>query len=186
MHIRHINVMCFVWMCLHSEFLIKINICQISHLFVGEDEQQSISELFLCQQFGQFTVRLHQPVSVTAVNHKHHRWETTDDPFQSYTLIMLTRAGRYISCDVHDIAYERDIASLVSDLRLCVLNAAPSENRWWRLTANQGAALLTRCACISHAIYRPALMLTVTVYFIMNKVTLKQIVTLCVQIVVFP
>ncbi len=26
---------------------------------------------------------------------------------------------------------------LVSDLRLCVLNAAPFENRWWRLTANQ-------------------------------------------------
>ncbi len=37
------------------------------------------------------------------------------------------------------LRYERDIASLVSDLRLCVLNAAPFENRWWRLTANQGA-----------------------------------------------
>ncbi len=34
------------------------------------------------------------------------------------------------------LRYERDIASLVSELRLCVLNAAPSENRWWRLTAN--------------------------------------------------
>ncbi len=33
------------------------------------------------------------------------------------------------------LRYERDIASL--DLRLCVLNAAPFENRWWRLTANQ-------------------------------------------------
>ncbi len=31
---------------------------------------------------------------------------------------------------------ERDIASLVSDLRLCVLNASPFENRWWRFTAN--------------------------------------------------
>ncbi len=28
------------------------------------------------------------------------------------------------------------IAYLVSDLRLCVLNAAPSENSWWRFTAN--------------------------------------------------
>ncbi len=85
--------MCFVWMSLHSDFLIKIKICQMSHLFVGEDEQQSISELFLRQQFGQFTVRLHQPVSVTAVNHKHHRWETTDGRFQSYShhsVIMLT------------------------------------------------------------------------------------------------
>ncbi len=36
------------------------------------------------------------------------------------------------------LRYERDIASLVSELRLCVLNAAPFENRWWRLTANQG------------------------------------------------
>ncbi len=37
------------------------------------------------------------------------------------------------------LRYERDIASLVSELRLCVLNAAPFENRWWRFTANQGA-----------------------------------------------
>ncbi len=34
---------------------------------------------------------------------------------------------------------ESDIASLVSDLRLGVLNAALFENRWWRFTANQGA-----------------------------------------------
>ncbi len=33
--------------------------------------------------------------------------------------------------------YERDFAWLVSELRLRVLNAAPSENRWWRFTANQ-------------------------------------------------
>ncbi len=36
------------------------------------------------------------------------------------------------------LRYERDIASLVSELRLRVLNAAPFENRLWRLTANQG------------------------------------------------
>ncbi len=42
---------------------------------------------------------------------------------------------RWIACD-----NERDIASLVSDLRLCVLNASPFENRWWRFTANQGAS----------------------------------------------
>ncbi len=40
---------------------------------------------------------------------------------------------RRFNCD-----NERDIASLVSDLRLCVLNASPFENRWWRFTANQG------------------------------------------------
>lgn len=56
-----------------------------SHLFVGKDEQQSISKFFLCQQFGQLTVRLHQPVSVTAVNHKHHRWDTKQMTSFSHT-----------------------------------------------------------------------------------------------------
>ncbi len=43
------------------------------------------------------------------------------------------------SCSNHRwIAFdnERDIASLVSNLWLCVLNAASSESRWWRFTAN--------------------------------------------------
>ncbi len=39
--------------------------------------------------------------------------------------------GCTIFCDS-----EREIAQLVSDLRLCVLNAAPYENSWWRFTAN--------------------------------------------------
>ncbi len=40
---------------------------------------------------------------------------------------------RWFICD-----NERNIALLVSDLRLCVLNAAPFESRWWRFTANHG------------------------------------------------
>ncbi len=39
---------------------------------------------------------------------------------------------------MNHLQYKRDIASLVSDLQLRVLNAAPFENRWWRFTANQG------------------------------------------------
>ncbi len=42
-----------------------------------------------------------------------------------------TQNRRWIACDS-----ERDIAKLVIDLQLCVLNPAPSENRWWRFTAN--------------------------------------------------
>ncbi len=38
---------------------------------------------------------------------------------------------RWIACDS-----EREIALLVSNLWLCVLNAALFENRWWRFTAN--------------------------------------------------
>ncbi len=38
----------------------------------------------------------------------------------------------------------------------CIKNGAPFENRWWRFTANT-AALLTRCTCILHEIYRPGL-----------------------------
>ncbi len=72
--------------------------------------------------------------------------------FWKKSLMLTNRAGRYIACDMltsdaislslwqmNRLRYERDIASLVSDLRLCVLNATPFENRWWRLTANQGA-----------------------------------------------
>ncbi len=59
-----------------------------------------------------------------------------------------SRAVHLIECDntqscVHNrrwisFDYEREIALLVSDLRLCVLTAAPSESRWWRFTANHG------------------------------------------------
>ncbi len=48
----------------------------------------------------------------------------------SYAICAQNR--RWIACDS-----EREIALLVSDLRLCVLNAAPFENNWWRFTANQ-------------------------------------------------
>lgn len=44
------------------------------YLFVGKDEQQGVPQLLLRQQFGELAVGLHQPVSVTAVDHKHHRW----------------------------------------------------------------------------------------------------------------
>ncbi len=67
-----------------------------------------------------------------------------------------SRAVQLIACDTHahlvrqatrdhvhnrmrficDI--ERDIAKLVSELQLCILSAAPFENRW-RFTANHGA-----------------------------------------------
>ncbi len=57
-----------------------------------------------------------------------------------------TQSRRSLTSDAISRSYRRrficdnesDIASLVSKLRLCVLNAAPFENRWWRLTANQG------------------------------------------------
>ncbi len=54
-----------------------------------------------------------------------------------------------------------DIASLVSDLRLCVLNAAPFENRWWRLTANlteHAAQLLVQALVVSRLDYCNALL----------------------------
>ncbi len=55
--------------------------------------------------------------------------------------------------------YESDIVSLVSDLRLRVLNAAPFENRWWRLTANQGTGFTDemRMHIAWDTVYRPAL-----------------------------
>ncbi len=47
---------------------------------------------------------------------------------------------------------------LVSDLRLCVLNAAPSENRWWRFTTNQGTGFTDEMRKhIAWDIYRPVL-----------------------------
>ncbi len=57
-----------------------------------------------------------------------------------------TRSCRSLTSDaislslsqMNRLRYERDIASLVRDLWLRVLNAAPFENSWWRLTANQG------------------------------------------------
>lgn len=55
--------------------LIKITCLFFSlhYLFICKDEQQGISQLLLCQQFGQLTVGLHESVPVAAVNHKHHR-----------------------------------------------------------------------------------------------------------------
>ncbi len=62
--------------------------------------------------------------------------------------LIWNRAGWYISCELRSLSCiivfiiaednERDIASLVCELRLCVLNATPFENRWWRFAANQG------------------------------------------------
>ncbi len=63
----------------------------------------------LCQQFIAFS---HVTGSKTMQYHVHNRM-------------------RFISDS------ERDFAWLVSELWLRVLNAAPSENRWWRFTANQ-------------------------------------------------
>lgn len=48
---------------------------QLQYLLVGEDEQQSVSELLLRQQLGQLAVSLHEAVSVAAVDHKHHGCE---------------------------------------------------------------------------------------------------------------
>ncbi len=36
--------------------------------------------------------------------------------------------------------YEHDISWLVSELRFCVLTAAPFENRWWLFTTNHGTS----------------------------------------------
>ncbi len=57
-----------------------------------------------------------------------------------------------IACD-----NEREI---VSDLRLCVLNAAPSETADGDLRLITELSLLTRCAWLLHAIYRAALLMT--------------------------
>ncbi len=48
------------------------------------------------------------------------------------------QARTYRVCNHRRIGfdYECNIAYLVSELQLCVLTAAPSENSWWRFTAN--------------------------------------------------
>ncbi len=53
---------------------------------------------------------------------------------------------RWIACDS-----EHYIAKLISDLRLCVLNANSSESRWWDFRLITEPSLLTRCAWLSHA-----------------------------------
>ncbi len=63
-------------------------------------------------------------------------------PLPSILDIFLARCSskkKHSLSQMNRLRYEHDIASLVSDLRFRVLNAAPFENRWWRLTANQGA-----------------------------------------------
>ncbi len=61
---------------------------------------------------------------------------------------------------------ERDIMKLVSELRLCVLTAAPSERSDGELVPITEPALLTRCAWESHAINCTALL----VYNLMSTV----------------
>ncbi len=63
-------------------------------------------------------VNLHHLFSNGAAFNTQSRSSLTSDAI-SRSLLQLNR-----------LRYECDIASLVSDLRLCVLNAAPFENRW--------------------------------------------------------
>ncbi len=93
-------------------------------------------------------VNLHHLFSDGAAFNTQSRRSLTSDAI-SHSLSQLNRL-RYC-----------DIASLVSDLRLCVLNAAPFENRWWRLTANlteHAAQLLVQALVVSRLDYCNALL----------------------------
>ncbi len=71
-----------------------------------------------------FVINLHQLFSNGAAFNTQSRRSLT-----SYAIH--AQNHRWTACDI-----ERDIAKLVSELRLCVLNAAPFENSWWRFINN--------------------------------------------------
>ncbi len=66
--------------------------------------------------------------------HLHHlflNWVAFNTQSCSSSYAIRAQNRRWIACDS-----EREIALLVSNLRLGVLNAAQFKNRWWRFTAN--------------------------------------------------
>ncbi len=64
---------------------------------------------------------------------------------------------------LHAIVLRISSVKTVLWLAVCVLNAAPFENSWWRITE---PSLLTRCAWLSHAKYHAALLLTVPFFWL--------------------
>ncbi len=66
------------------------------------------------------------------------------------------RQATHISTDISPSIWTRYCVACQWFTALCI-KCCSIENRWWRLTANQETALLRRCACISHEIYRPTL-----------------------------
>ncbi len=120
--------------CLKATSFTDLIYCSTKHCGVGLGD---ISHA-ICMRISSV-----KPVPWLAVNLHHLFSNGAAFNTQSRSSLTSYAISRSLS-QLNHLRYERDIASLVSELRLCVLNATP--------------ALLTRCACISHEIYRPALL----------------------------